>query len=170
MTDVIDEYEDLTEEFKNINHDVKPIERRLCYAIDKYKNKYFDMYYDPRKTMKEELKYQKILERKIGYKIFLNPKTRVQNVKTPDYWIMDKDELWDYKGIDGNGKNIIDNIFHKAECQTYNLILRQRKTKLNIRQIKCEITKIFKSGRRLGIKQVILLDRRNNIILYYKRK
>lgn len=170
MVETINEYDDLTDEYRNRRCSVEPIERRMSYAMDKEKNIYFDIYYDPNETMKEELKYQKILEKKTGYKIFLNPKTRIQNVKTPDYWIMDKDELWDYKGIDGNGKDIIDNIFHKAEHQTYNLFLRQRKTKLNIRRIKNEIDKIFKTGRRMGIKQIILLNRKNEIILYYKRK
>ncbi|MBR1377312.1 MAG: hypothetical protein IJ565_05855 [Bacilli bacterium] len=169
MINLVSKYIDLTDDIRKHSKSSDSIERRLIYAMDKDKNVYLDAYYDPRDIISEEIKYQKIMENKTGFKFFLNPKTHIQNVKTPDFWVKDTNELWDYKGIDGSSKNTIDNIMHKAEYPTYNLILHQRKTNLDILYIVHEINRIFATGKRIKIKQVILLDKNDNVVLYYKR-
>ena len=167
-------YEDLTDKLKNRiesnkNKKINVPERRLEYALDKEGNKYYNYYFDPDKDIIEELEYQKLIEKYTGYKTYLNPKTKTQNVRTPDFWIEDIKELWDIKGIDGEAKDIINNILHKASKQTHNIILKQRKTSYSIDYLKEELTNIFVNNKRKKIKQVILLDKYDNVIKYYKR-
>lgn len=167
-------YEDLTDKLKNRiesnkNKKINVPERRLEYALDKEGNKYYNYYFDPDKDIIEELEYQKLIEKCTGYKTYLNPKTKTQNVRTPDFWIEDIKELWDIKGIDGEAKDIINNILHKASKQTHNIILKQRKTSYSIDYLKEELTNIFVNNKRKKIKQVILLDKYDNVIKYYKR-
>ena len=167
-------YEDLTDKLKNRiesnkNKKINVPERRLEYALDKEGNKYYNYYFDPDKDIIEELEYQKLIEKYTGYKTYLNPKTKTQNVRTPDFWIEDIKELWDIKGIDGEAKDIINNILHKASKQTHNIILKQRKTSYSIDYLKEELTNIFVNNKRKKIKQVILLDKYDNVITYYKR-
>lgn len=167
-------YEDLTDNLskiieKNKNNTNYVLNRRLEYSMDKDKNIYYDCYFDPDKYVQEEIKYQGLIEKYTGYKTYLNPKTHTQNVKTPDYWIEDIDELWDLRNIDGESPNIIDNILNKKSKQTYNLILKKGNTPYDIDYLKEKIKYAFDNNQRTKIKQVILLDDSDNVILYYKR-
>lgn len=167
-------YEDLTDNLskiieKNKNNTNYLLNRRLEYSMDKDKNIYYDCYFDPDKYIQEEIKYQGLIEKYTGYKTYLNPKTHTQNVKTPDYWIEDIDELWDLRNIDGESPNIIDNILNKKSKQTYNLVLKKGNTPYNIDYLKEKIKYAFDNNQRTKIKQVILLDDSDNVILYYKR-
>ena len=80
-------------------------------------NKYYDFYYDDDKYLKEEIKYQKLIEKITGYKVYLNPITKLQLIKTPDYWIKDTNELWDLKNLNGNVENLIDNVVNNAKVR-----------------------------------------------------
>lgn len=162
-------YEDLTNKLKNMKVNSKPRLRRLSYAMDKDGNKYYDYYFENDKKIIEELFYQKKLEELTGYKVYLNPKTHTNDIRTPDFWIKDTNELWDLKGIDGSAKNIIDNIFKRSSSQTYNLILKKRNTPYDITFLKEKIKYIYDKNYRKKIKKIILFDEDNNLILYYKR-
>lgn len=165
-------YKDLTEQLKNMNGNPNPIERRLNYSIDSEGNKHYDFYFEDDKKIREEIIIQKKLEEITGYKVYLNPKTRSNGYRSPDFWIEDTNELWDLKGIDGNSEKVIDNILHTAsdkKFQTSNLILKQRKTFHEIGYLKEKIKEIFDKNQRQKIKQVILLDNEDNVIVYYKR-
>ena len=168
------EYKDLTKKLVELIKKYKQInivipERRLNYALDKDKNKYKNYYFEKDDSIKEEIRYQKLIERYTGYKTYLNPKTYTQYIKTPDFWLEDVDELWDLKGIDGNAKDIVNNILHKASKQTYNVILKQRDTLHSIKYLDNRLEEIFKNNKRKGIRKVILIDRNDNIIRFYKR-
>lgn len=164
-------YKDLTQQLKNMKGNPNPIERRLNYSIDSDGNKRYDCFFEDDKELIDELECQKKLEEITGYKVYLNPKTYTQNKKTPDFWIKDTNELWDLKGIDGNAKEIIDNILNKAckSMQSENLILKQRDTIHEIEYLKSKLKYVFDNNHRKKIKQVILFDRNNNVIVYYKR-
>lgn len=164
-------YEDVTEQLKNMQGNPNPQERRLNYSIDSDGNKHYDYFFEDDKKIIEEIKYQKKLEELTGYKVYLNPKTHSDGYKSPDFWIEDINELWDLKGIDGNSKNVIDNILHNAseKFQTPNIILKQRKTTYEIDYLKEKLKNIFEKKQRQKIKQVILFDKNDNIIVYYKR-
>ncbi|HAB67271.1 MAG TPA: hypothetical protein DCE23_07880 [Firmicutes bacterium] len=164
-------YKDLTEDLKNMKGNPNPVERRLNYSIDSEGNKHYDFFFEDDKKMIEEIEMQKELEKITGYEVYLNPKTHSDGYKSPDFWIEDIKELWDLKGIDGNSKNIIDNILHNAseKNQTPNLILKQRKTSYEIDRLKEKLKNIFEKNQRQKIKKVILLDKENNVIVYYKR-
>ena len=75
------------------------------------------------------------------------------------------------KGIDGNSKNVIDNILHNAsdKFQTSNIVLKQRKTSHEINYLREKLKDIFEKNQRQKIKQVILLDENENVVVYYKR-
>ena len=64
---------------------------------------------------------------------------------------------------------VIKKIFKNAKGQTENILLKQRKTELTINEIKKSINMIFDNNWRKHIRQVVLLDKNDNIILYYKR-
>ena len=161
-------YKDLTEKFKYVKKDRVKL-KRLKFALDKNLNKYYDYYFESDNDLKEEIYFQKILERITGCSIYLNPKTHTKNVKTPDYYFKDTNELWNLKGIDTNSLNGIDHIFYKAINQTYNLILKQRNTKFDIDHISNKIKSIFENNQRKKISQIMLFDKEDNLILYYKR-
>ena len=144
-------------------------ERRLLCSYDKNFNKYKDFYFDSNKKMKEELDYQLTLEDKIKFKVYLNPKTHTEKVKTPDYLIPELKGLYDLKKLNGDSPNLIDNIFHKYSKQTYNLILRKNKTHYTTEEIMKQIKDIYENNKRIEIKNVILLDENDNLVLFYKR-
>ena len=98
-------YQDLTENLRKMNGNIEIKERRLNYSIDINKNKYENCYFEPDKKLVEERKYQQLIEKKTGYETYLIPKPKQENIRTPDYWIKDIDELWDLKGLDGNKEN-----------------------------------------------------------------
>lgn len=164
-------YEDLTEQLKNMSGNPNPVERRLNYSIDGDNIRRYDFFFEKDKDLIEEIECQKKIEEKTGYKVYLNPKTHTQNKKTPDFWIEDINELWDLKGIDGDSESIIDNILSKAckKKQTPNLILKQRETALNNNELNKQLKFIFDKNYKKYIKQVVLIDKKYNIIAYYKR-
>lgn len=164
-------YIDLTKQLKSPKETLSLKERRLDYSIDSNNNKHYDFFFEDDNRIKEEIECRKRLEELTGYKVYLNPKTHSDGYKTPDFWIEDTEELWDLKGIDGNSKNVIDNILHNAsdKFQTSNLILKQRKTSYETDYLKEKIKEIFEKNQRQKIKQVILLDKNSNVIVYYKR-
>lgn len=144
-------------------------ERRLKYSYDKDFNRYNDFYFDSNKKMKEELDYQLILEDKLRCKVYLNPKTHTEKVKTPDYLIPELKGLYDLKQLNGNSKNLIDNIFHNCSGQTYNLILRKNKTDYTKEELVEQIKYLYENKKRTSIKNVVLLDENDNLVLFYSR-
>lgn len=164
-------YTDATSILKTEKENIISKERRLNYSLDKDGTKHYDFFFDKDDDIMDEILCQRRLEEITGYKVYLNPKTHTQNKKTPDFWIEDTNELWDLKGIDGNAKEIIDNILNKAckSMQAENLILKQRDTSHEIEYLKSKLKYVFDNNHRKKIKQVILLDRNNDVIAYYKR-
>lgn len=162
-------YEDLTNQLKKMQGNTIASEKRLNYALTLDGIRYPGYYFEPNNKLTEEIKYQSLIEQKTGYSVYLNPKAKEQKIRTADFWIKDIDELWDLKGIDGNKPKTIDTIFKNAKGQTENLILKQRKTDFSTEEIKEKIDIIFENNWRKHIKQVVLVDKEDNIVLYYKR-
>ncbi len=54
--------------------------------------------------------------------------------------------------------------------QTPNIILKQRKTSYDIAELEKQLKYIFDNNYKKKIKQVILFDEENNLIVYYKNK
>lgn len=79
--------------------------------------------------------------------------------------------MWNLKGIDGNSIKVMDNILHNASrnFQTPNIILKQRNTNFNIKELKQQLKFIFDKNYKKKIKQVMLFDRKNSFIAYFKR-
>ena len=75
------------------------------------------------------------------------------------------------KGIDGNSKNVIDNALHNAsrKFQTPNIILEQRDTNYTVDELKRQLQYIFDNGYKKKIKKVMLFDKEENLVAYYKR-
>ena len=143
--------------------------KRLNYALDIYGNKYYNYYFEPDKKLKEEIKYQSILEDITGYKIYLNPKTKEQGVRTPDYWFEDTNELWDLKYINGNNRSTIDAILRKSKNQSNNIILVPNKTKMSIDTIANILQSVINKHQRMNIKKIILIDNGNKKYLLFTR-
>ena len=166
-------YDNLTELVNKNSAPIKKIDRKLNYSIDSKGNKHSDCFFEKMKKEKieEEKKYRKILESKLLHKVYRNPKTYGDFNKTPDYWVEGIEQLWDLKGIDGNSNNVIDNILHNASrnFQTPNIVLLQRETEHSIVELEKQLKYIFENEYKKKIKQVMLFDKNDNLIAYYKR-
>ena len=168
-------YYDYTKKLKSIINSNKDKQfkkmklRYLKYSLDKSFNQYDKYYFDSRKRLKKEIEFLKIIESKTGYTVYLIPKSKIQNVKTPDFWIKELNEVWDLKCVYGNGKNRINNIFYKSKQQTENIIIKIENMYLDCKRIKKDIINIFENNKHKSIKKVILVDFKNELVLYYKR-
>ncbi len=165
----IPKYQDLTTTLQNMNKNKQSPERRLNYALDINKKRYDNFYFEQDKKMQDEINMRELIESWTGYETYLNPKTKTQNIRTPDFWLKDIEQLWDLKKINGNKNSTIENLFKTAKGQTENIILKPNKTKLTKAEIKRQVNEIFENDYKKYIKQVVLLDKENNIVLYYKR-
>ena len=68
--------------------------------------------------------------------------------------------------------NVIENIFGNI-CetkQTSNAIIVQRKTPFDINKLKSDVIHMFKNKKKTFVKQIMLFDDKDNLILYLKRK
>ena len=167
-------YEDLTKITNQKSTEIKNIDRKLKHSIDSEGNIHIECYFEKMKKerINEEKKYRSILESKLNHKVYRNPKPIIKNKKSPDYYVEDINELWDVKGIDGKSKNLIENIFGNI-CKTKltsNAILVQRKTPFDINKLKSDVIHMFKNKKKTFVKQIMLFDDKDNLILYLKRK
>ena len=122
---------------------IKPVRRELKYSVDYKGNKYYDFFFE--KNITNERKYQKILEKYLNKEVALNPKARgVNNKKFFDYWLVKEKIAWDLKTLDGNSKNIIDNVLNKSckKRQAQRIVMNMGKTSHTTEYLKSKIIEI----------------------------
>ena len=140
------------------------------YSVDYKGNKYYDFFFE--KNITNERKYQKILEKYLNKEVALNPKARgVNNKKFFDYWLVKEKIAWDLKTLDGNSKNIIDNVLNKSckKRQAQRIVMNMGKTSHTTEYLKSKIIEIFNKGKRPYIKEIMLFDKNDSLILHLKR-
>ena len=149
---------------------IKPVRRELKYSVDYKGNKYYDFFFE--KNITNERKYQKILEKYLNKEVALNPKARgVNNKKFFDYWLVKEKIAWDLKTLDGNSKNIIDNVLNKSckKRQAQRIVMNMGKTSHTTEYLKSKIIEIFNKGKRPYIKEIMFFDKNDSLILHLKR-
>ena len=149
---------------------IKPVRRELKYSVDYKGNKYYDFFFE--KNITNERKYQKILEKYLNKEVALNPKARgVNNKKFFDYWLVKEKVAWDLKTLDGNSKNIIDNVLNKSckKRQAQRIVMNMGKTSHTTEYLKSKIIEIFNKGKRPYIKEIMFFDKNDSLILHLKR-
>ncbi|OFI49532.1 hypothetical protein BG261_02840 [Floricoccus tropicus] len=87
-------------------------------------------------------------------------------MKTPDYLV--NGIAYDLKEITGNGKNVIDGNMKKAKVQSENIIIDITKSKLTDNDVKNQLEKIYRSGRR-GL-NIVVIKRGNTLIDVLKKE
>lgn len=159
------EYIDITEKYQ-IKQEYKL--KKQKYFIDDNGVKYnVDGKHVIFKPTKREIEVAKILGKAFGGEIIIIPRVNEPpNVKTPDYLI--NGVSFDLKGIEGSGKNTIDNSIRKQQKQANNFIFDISKTKMKMDYIIKQIKNIYKSEHRYWVKQIIVI-KNQEIIKIYKR-
>ena len=163
-------YIDKTEDLLNMRGQKESTQKRLDYYIDQQGKKHTDCYFQPDNKIHDEIKYQRYMEQLTGYNVHMVPQIKTKGIRTPDYWFEETNEYWDFKNLDGESENIIDNVTGKAKNQAQNLILKQNKTPHTTEYLKGKIQEMYSSPYRKYINQIILLDKKDKVIVYYKRK
>ena len=119
----------------------------------------------------EEKKYRQILESLLKHKVYRNPKPKGDGFRSADFIVENLNESWDVKGLDGKSKSLIENTLGNAckKRQAPYLMLHKRNTPKKIRTLKKELIYLFESNKKIYIKQVMLFDKNDKLILYLKR-
>ena len=161
---------DLTDATKENVSKIKPVKSELKYSIDCKGNKYYNFFFE--KNITNEKKYQKILEKYLNKEVALNPKARgVNNRKFFDYWLIKEKIAWDLKTLDGKSEDIIDNVLNKSckKKQAQRIIINMGKTSHTAEYLRSKIIEIFNKGKRPYIKEIMLFDKNDELVLHLKR-
>lgn len=166
---VQENYQDITEEWliKAIpnSHKVKSsnyfeTKNRIKYFVD---NKNVALDYS-----KKEREVAEWSESNFGGEIYMLPRINYpEGIQTADYLF--RGEYWDLKTITGCGKRIIEDTIKKKQKQFCNFILDVTESKLNNKELFCQLQKVYNSKATKFVDKLII-KRGNNIICIYKRQ
>ncbi|MBR6073638.1 MAG: hypothetical protein IKP76_04895 [Bacilli bacterium] len=142
--------------------------RRIKW-LDHYKS-YYDVYFQPKRLLKNEIKYAKWLSKYFNSDVYMVPQVKTNGVRTPDYWVERTNQYWDLKMLNGNSKSIIDNVMNHSKNQTNRIVFVIGKTNFSINNIEKQLYKCMFGYQRRYIKEIILKNKKGKMIIHIKRK
>lgn len=138
-----------------------------------YVDDLFNKYYVDNKTVvfdynKKEIEVANWLAKTFNEKVYMLPRINIpEGIKTADYLF--KNEKWDLKEINSNGKRVFDNRINGNKEQSKNYIFDVTNSKLANKEIINQIRHIYSPRDRQWVDKVIV-KRNQKIIIIYKRK
>ena len=161
-------YNDVTTEWlKNTNPNSHKVLDAKYFVFEK--NKYIvdgiNVILDYSKKEKEVAEW---LESIFGGKIYMVPRVnKPEGVQTADYLF--KNEYWDLKEINGNGKNVFFHAVEKHEKQAHNFLFDVSNSILTDSDIDNRINSLYKLPKLQWLDKIII-KRGKNLIMITKKK